>query len=307
MPDFVHKSETGMRLGIDWGGTKIEIIALDQNGSTLLRERIKTPRDDYHGSIKAVAELVNMAETRLQQSGCVGMGIPGTISPATGLVKNANSTWLNGKPLLSDMEDALSRPVRIQNDANCFTVSEAIDGAGAGHSIVAGLILGTGCGAGIALDGKALLGAQGIAGEFGHTPLPYMTSDEFPGNSCWCGKRGCLETYISGTGFQRDYESRTGMPTPFGVEEILALDDDMSRASYHAYVGRLARGLSTLINIIDPDIIVLGGGMSNIDALYKDLPPLLAEYVFSDFVTTNITKAKHGDSSGVRGAAWLWP
>ncbi|MEP2942866.1 MAG: ROK family protein [Hyphomicrobiales bacterium] len=295
-----------MRIGVDWGGTKIEVIALDEAGAVLIRERTKTPRDDYNACIKTVAELISMVEARSGQRGSVGIGIPGTISPATGLVKNANSTWLNGKPLLTDMEAALARPVRIQNDANCFAVSEAIDGAGAGSSIVAGIILGTGCGAGIALDGKAIFGAQGIAGEFGHTPLPYMTSKEFPGNPCWCGKRGCLETYISGTGFQRDYETRIGMPTPLGVQEIIAFDDEDSRATYRAYVDRLARGLSTLINIVDPDTIVLGGGMSNIDAIYKDLPPLLADHIFSDFVATKIVKAKHGDSSGVRGAAWLW-
>lgn len=213
---------------------------------------------------------------------------------------------MNGKPLLSDMKDALARPVRIQNDANCFTVSEAIDGAGAGQPMVSGIILGTGCGSGVALNGKAIEGAQGIAGEFGHTPLPYMRPEEFPGNLCWCGKRGCLETYISGTGFQRDYEARIGLPSPLGAREILAIDDDMSRATYKAYVDRLARGLSQLINILDPDVIVLGGGMSNIDSLYEDVPPLLGEFVFSDFVSTKIVKAKHGDSSGVRGAAWLW-
>lgn len=295
-----------IRIGVDWGGTKIEVIALDEAGAVLIRERKKTPRDDYNACIKTVADLVSMAEMRSGQRGSVGIGIPGTISPATGLVKNANSTWLNGKPLIDDMEAALARPVRIQNDANCFAVSEAIDGAGAGAPIVVGIILGTGCGAGIALDGKAVFGAQGIAGEFGHTPLPYMISKEFPGNPCWCGKRGCLETYISGTGFQRDYETRTGMPTPLGVQEILAFDNEDSRATYRTYVDRLARGLSTLINIVDPDTIVLGGGMSNIDAIYKDVPPLLADHVFSDFVTTKIVKAKHGDSSGVRGAAWLW-
>ena len=295
-----------MRIGIDWGGTKIEVIALDENGATLLRERVKTPRDDYQACVNAVSALVAMVEGKTGQSGSVGIGIPGTISPATGLVKNANSTWMNGKPLLSDMKDALARPVRIQNDANCFTVSEAIDGAGAGQPMVSGIILGTGCGSGVALNGKAIEGAQGIAGEFGHTPLPYMRPEEFPGNLCWCGKRGCLETYISGTGFQRDYEARIGLPSPLGAREILAIDDDMSRATYKAYVDRLARGLSQLINILDPDVIVLGGGMSNIDSLYEDVPPLLGEFVFSDFVSTKIVKAKHGDSSGVRGAAWLW-
>lgn len=300
------KDKATIRIGIDWGGTKLEVIALDKTGASLIRERIKTPRDDYDACIKAVVDLVNMAEARTGQTGTVGIGIPGTLSPLTGLVKNANSTWMNGKPLMSDIENALSRPLRIQNDANCFAVSEAIDGAGAGKSLVVGIILGTGCGAGIALDGKALVGAQGIAGEFGHTPLPFMSKEEFPGNSCWCGRRGCLETYISGTGLQRDYETKTGMPTPFDAHDIIAFDDEISRDTYHAYVDRLARGLSTLVNIIDPDVLILGGGMSNIDALYQDLPPLLARHVFSDYVTTKIVKARHGDSSGVRGAAWLW-
>lgn len=295
-----------MRIGIDWGGTKLEAIALDRAGKTLVRERVKTPRDDYDACIRAVRDLVALAEERTGRHGTLGIAIPGTLSPATGLVKNANSTWMNGKPLREDIEAALARPVRIQNDANCFAVSEAADGAGAGYPVVAGVILGTGCGAGIAISGKALFGAQGIAGEFGHTPLPHMSAEEFPGNPCWCGRRGCLETYISGTGFERDYEARTGGPGGLRAEEIVALDNDAARAACHAYADRLARGLSTLINIVDPDIIVLGGGMSNADALYRDVPPLLGKYVFSDTVATRIARARHGDSSGVRGAAWLW-
>lgn len=295
-----------MLIGIDWGGTKLEVIALTRTGETLLRERVETPKDNYDACIKAVRNLVSMAEKRTGRQGTVGLGIPGTLSPVTGLVKNANSTWLNGKPLKQDIETALMRPVRIQNDANCFAVSEAVDGAGAGHAVVAGIIIGTGCGAGFAFDGKALHGRQGIAGEFGHTPLPHMTADEFPGNACWCGKRGCLETYISGTGFKRDYESRLGHPSPLAAIDILALDDEVSNACYQAYVDRLARGLSTIINLVDPDIIVLGGGMSNIPALCEEVQRLWNRYVFSDCVTTRIEKAHHGDSSGVRGAAWLW-
>lgn len=295
-----------MLIGIDWGGTKIEIIALADDGSVLLRERIGTPQNDYEACVDTAVGLVQMCEAQLGQSGSVGVGIPGTISPATGLVKNANSTWLNGRNLKADLETKLQRDVRIQNDANCFTVSEAVDGAGAGVGVVSGIILGTGCGSGIAIAGKPLLGAQGIAGEFGHTPLPYMTSEEYPGNECWCGKRGCLETYISGTGFSRDYQARTGGANVQSVSEILAMSSAESVACYEAYCDRLARGLSTIVNLIDPDVIVLGGGMSNIEALYTDLPKIMGTYVFSDGFTTPILRAQHGDSSGVRGAAWLW-
>ena len=295
-----------MLIGIDWGGTKIEIIALDDDGTELLRERIATPKNDYEACVDAAVGLVQMCEARLGQSGSVGLGIPGTLSPATRLVKNANSTWLNGQNLKHDLEAKLGRDVRIQNDANCFTVSEAVDGAGAGKNVVCGIILGTGCGSGIAIDGAPLLGAQGIAGEFGHTPLPYMTNEEYPGNECWCGKRGCLETYISGTGFSRDYQARMAGENLQSVSEILALNSPESIACYDAYCDRLARGLSTIVNLIDPDVIVLGGGMSNIEPLYADLPEIMGNYVFSDGFTTPILRAQHGDSSGVRGAAWLW-
>lgn len=295
-----------MRIGIDWGGTKIEIIALGEQGETLLRERIATPRDDYEACVTAVRDLVEKAERQIGAQGTVGIGIPGTVSPASGLVKNANSTWMNGKPLSEDMAAVLGREVRIQNDANCFAISEAVDGAGQGQSVVAGVIVGTGCGCGIAIDGKALTGRHGVAGEFGHTPLPYMKEDEYPGNACWCGKRGCLETYVSGTGFQRDYERLTGEPSYLSAAEILELDDENSQQALHNYKTRLARGLSGLVNIFDPDIIVLGGGMSNVGALYKDVSGLMVPYVFSDVFDTPIVRARHGDSSGVRGAAWLW-
>ena len=295
-----------MRIGIDWGGTKLEIIAIDDDGEVLVRERTPTPRDDYQACIEAVCNLVLQTEEKTGQNGTVGIGIPGTISPATGLVKNANSIWMNGKPLLEDMQTALQRDVRIQNDANCFTVSEAIDGAGKGETVVAGVILGTGCGCGIALDGKALVGRHGISGEFGHTPLAPMHDYEFPGNPCWCGKRGCLETYISGTGFERGYETIIGEPTHLDAEAILALEDEKSSKVYMKYCDQLARGLSQLVNIIDPDVIVLGGGMSNHKELYNDVPPLMEEYIFSDQFDTPIKKARFGDSSGVRGAAWLW-
>lgn len=295
-----------MLIGIDWGGTKIEIIALADDGAVLLRERIATPQNDYQACVDAAVGLVQMCEAQLGRSGSVGVGIPGTISPATGLVKNANSTWLNGQNLKADLEAKLDRDVRIQNDANCFTVSEAVDGAGAGSSVVCGIILGTGCGSGITIDGTPLSGAQGIAGEFGHTPLPHMTSEEHPGIECWCGRRGCLETYISGTGFSHDYQARTGGRKLQSVSEILALNSAESIACYEAYCDRLARGLSTIVNLIDPDVIVLGGGMSNIEGLYVDLPKIISAYVFSDGFITPILRAQHGDSSGVRGAAWLW-
>ena len=295
-----------MRLGIDWGGTKLEVIALDDDGASLLRERITTPQNDYSACVKAVADLVTMAEKETGETGSVGIGIPGTISPATGLVKNANSTWMNGKPLQSDLGQALGRDVRIQNDANCFAVSEAIDGAGEGHRVVVGVILGTGCGSGVAIDGKAMAGSNGIAGEFGHTPLAPMLEDEFPGNLCWCGKRGCLETYVSGTGFLRDYETRLGKPTQLMASEIIEQGGEIANASYDAYCSRLSRGLSMLANILDPDVIVLGGGMSNVKSLYVDVPPLMVEHVFTDFFETPIVPARYGDSSGVRGAAWLW-
>ena len=295
-----------MRIGIDWGGTKLEVIALDDEGTPLIRERVATPRDDYMACIYAVRDLVLKVEKKTGKSGSVGIGIPGTISPATRLVKNANSTWMNGRPLLQDMKSALNREVRIQNDANCFAVSEAFNGAGEGAHIVAGVILGTGCGCGIAINGMAHVGRQGIAGEFGHTPLAPMREDEFPGNACWCGKRGCLETYISGTGFQRSYETLIDEPTHMSVEEILEIDDFKSQKTYKDYCDQLARGLSQLVNILDPDVIVLGGGMSNIQSLYSNVPPLMKAHVFTDHFDTPIRQAKHGDSSGVRGAAWLW-
>lgn len=295
-----------MRIGIDWGGTKLEVIALDGQDQVLRRERIATPQDDYQACVHAVRDLVLGLEAKMQQVGSVGIGIPGTLSPATGLVKNANSTWLNGKPLLEDMQTILSREVRIQNDANCFAVSEAYDGAGEGAYSVAGVILGTGCGCGIAINGVALGGHQGIAGEFGHTPLAPMNEDEFPGNACWCGKRGCLETYISGTGLQRSYEVVIGEPSHLNAKEILELEDANSHKTYKAYCDQLARGLAQLVNILDPDVIVLGGGISNHEPLYKNVPAIMVNHVFSDGFSTPILKAKHGDSSGVLGAARLW-
>ncbi|WP_150525064.1 ROK family protein [Roseibium sediminis] len=296
-----------MRLGIDWGGTKIEIIALDDAGSEIFRKRVPTPRDDYAGCIEAVAGLVAAAESETGQTGTVGFGIPGSISPATGLVKNANSTWMNGKPLDKDLQERLGRPVRIQNDANCLAVSEATDGAAAGAHFVHALIVGTGCGSGIAIDGKAHRGANGIGGEWGAIPVPWLKDEEFPGPTNWIGHRGCIDFWCSGTGFQTGYqqETETGLKGP----DIIALKrsgDPVATRHYQTYVSRLGRAMAMSANLMDPDVFVLGGGMSNIDDLYEDLPAAMAPFIFSDTYEVPIRKAKHGDSSGVRGAAWLW-
>ena len=295
-----------MRLGIDWGGTKIEIISLDDGNEVLFRKRVPTPTNSYAGSLDAICELVNVAEAELGQSGSLGIGFPGTISPDTRLVKSVSLPWLKDKPLLADLEQRLDRPVRIQNDANCFAVSEARTGAGEGAHLVVGLILGTGVGCGLALDGVAYEGRHGIAGEFGHVPLPWMTEDEYPGELCWCGRSGCTELWISGTGFQKDFQRRSGESEQRSVTEILALNNQLSKASYDAFCHRLARSIALLVCINDPDIIVLGGGMSNVESLYSDVPPVVGQFVFGDGFKTPIVPPKYGDSSGVRGAALLW-
>jgi len=294
-----------MRIGIDWGGTKLELIALDDDGNVLVRERVPTPRD-YTQSIHAVCRLIKASEKKIETCASIGIGIPGTISSVTGLVKNANSTWLIGKPLKEDLECELGREVRIENDANCFAVSEAVDGAGVGEHVVVGVILGTGCGAGIAVNGQVVSGKNGIAGEFGHVPLPWMTEEEFPGETCWCGQKGCLETWISGTGFRHDFARRTGDKSVLSGEEILRLATPEASRALEAYCDRLARGLALIVNIVDPDVIVLGGGMSNVQALYEPVPTLMKRHVFSDVFDAPVRRAIHGDSSGVRGAAWLW-
>lgn len=296
-----------MRLGIDWGGTKIEIIALSQDGQELFRQRVDTPRDDYQGCLEAVKFLVDAAETATGQTGTLGLGIPGSLSPKSGLVKNANSTWMNGKPLDKDLEKVVGRPVRIQNDANCLAVSEATDGAGAGAHVVHAIIIGTGSGSGIAIDAKAHLGANGIGGEWGAITVPWLSAGEFPGPDSWIGHKGVIDRWCSGTGFQLDYKEKTG--TLLKGHEIMALKrsgDPVAGEIYEAYVSRLARSLAMSANLLDPDVFVLGGGMSNIEELYADLPPAMAPYIFSDTFDTPIRKAVHGDSSGVRGAAWLW-
>ncbi|MBL8491344.1 MAG: ROK family protein [Rhodocyclaceae bacterium] len=294
-----------MKLGVDLGGTKTEIIALGDDGRELLRRRVPTPRDDYAGTIAAIAGLVEAAETNLGQAGSVGIGIPGAESRATGLIKNANSTWLIGRPLRADLEAALGRPVRLANDANCFALSEAVDGAAAGADCVFGVILGTGVGGGIVVGGKVLTGANAIAGEWGHNRLPGEAPEREP--ACYCGRRGCVETWLSGPAMARDHAATTGVALgPPEIATRAAAGDPDCAATLERYEARLARGLAQVINILDPDVIVLGGGMSNIGRLYERVPALWPETVFSDRVATRLLRHRHGDSSGVRGAAWLW-
>jgi fructokinase len=297
-----------MRIGIDWGGTKMEAVALGVAGEELARRRIPTPQGDYDACIRAAVDLVRALEAATGENGTVGVGIPGAISPATGLVKNANSTWLNGRPLDRDLAAALGREVRIENDANCLAVSEAVDGAGVGEGVVWAIILGTGAGSGIAIHGRALSGRHRIAGEWGHNPLPWPAPDELPGPACYCGRRGCLETYVSGTGLAADHERRTGRrPSAEEIVTAMRAGDDAARETYRIFLDRLARGLAHGVNLIDPDVIVLGGGLSNVDEIYAELPAAMVPYVFSDTFTTPVRRSRHGDSSGVRGAAWLWP
>ncbi|HEX8986604.1 MAG TPA: ROK family protein [Rhodocyclaceae bacterium] len=292
-----------LRLGIDLGGTKIEVVALGDDGGELLRRRVATPRGDYAATVAAVAELVTSAERELGRRGSVGLGIPGAESQVSGLVKNANSTWLIGKPLRQDLEAALSREVRLANDANCFALSEATDGAAAGREVVFGVILGTGVGGGIVVHGRVLEGANGIAGEWGHNRLP---GDEPDWPPCYCGRRGCVETFLSGPGLARDHAAHGG--AALAPEEIVAgaAADAACEATLRRYEARLARALAAVINILDPDAIVLGGGLSKVKRLYERVPQLWGPHVFSDHVATRLLQNHHGDSSGVRGAAWLW-
>ena len=298
-----------MRIGIDLGGTKIEGIALD-GGVEIARLRVNTPRDDYAATVGAVVALVHALEERTGARGSVGIGIPGTMTPATGLVKNANSVWLIGRPLLADLERPLLRSVRIANDANCFAMSEAVDGAGAGAEVVFGVIAGTGTGGGLVVRGQVLIGPNAVAGEWGHNPLPWASDEERPGPACYCGRHGCIETFLSGPGMQADYLRETGRQVaPAAIANLAATGDRDAQATLERYEGRMARGLASIINVVDPDVIVLGGGMSNIDRLYENVPTLWGPYVFAcggDAVRTRFVKARHGDSSGVRGAAWLW-
>ncbi|ECP3030339.1 fructokinase [Salmonella enterica] len=300
-----------MRIGIDLGGTKTEVIALDDAGEQRFRHRLPTPREDYRQTIETIAALVDMAEQATGQIGSVGIGIPGSLSPYTGVVKNANSTWLNGQPFDNDVSRRLKREVRLANDANCLAVSEAVDGAAAGAQTVFAVIIGTGCGAGVALNGRAHIGGNGTAGEWGHNPLPWMDDDELRYREeipCYCGKQGCIETFISGTGFATDYQRLSGKALK-GDEIICLVDaqDAVAELALSRYELRLVKALSHVVNILDPDVIVLGGGMSNVERLYKTVPSLMKSFVFGGECETPVRKAQHGDSSGVRGAAWLWP
>ena len=296
-----------MRIGIDLGGTKIELIALASNGTELLRKRVSTPQGSYESTLNAIISLVHNAESTLQEKGSLGIGIPGTLSPDHGHVKNANSTCLIGKDLKGDIEARLKRDIRIANDADCFTLSEASDGSAASAASVFGVIIGTGVGGGIAINQSLISGPNAICGEWGHNPLPWQTQADHPIPPCYCGKKGCIESYLSGPGFERDYLSLS-KEKKTAIEIAKRINSDpYANEAIEKYINRFARSLSTVINILDPEVIVLGGGMSNIDAIYQGVEKVWQNYVFSDKVNTKICKALHGDSSGVRGAAWLWP
>jgi fructokinase len=296
-----------MRIGVDLGGTKIEAVALDGQGREAWRRRVPTPQGDYVGTVAAIAGLVRDAEQATGERGTVGVGVPGIPSAATGLMKNANSTCLIGKPLVADLEAALGRPVRVANDANCFALSEAVDGAGRGAAVVFGVILGTGVGGGVVVEGRVLAGTNGIAGEWGHNPLPRPADDERPGPACYCGRNGCIETFLSGPGLARDHEhherERGDAPE---IARRAATGDAACRRTLARHAERLARSLATVINLLDPDVIVLGGGLSRLEHLYADVPRLWTPHVFSDRVDTRLLPPTHGDAGGVRGAAWLW-
>jgi fructokinase len=300
--------ERHVRIGIDLGGTKIETVAMLGDGSELGRFRLETPAGDYDGIIAAVAASVRRAEDAWGPTGRIGLGTPGAIDPTTGLLKNSNSVVLNGKPLQQDVEAALGRAVRMANDADCFALSEAADGAAAGAGSVFGVIIGTGVGGGLVYRGALVAGPNAIAGEWGHNPLPWPEADERPGALCYCGLSGCIETFLSGPGFERDHRSSTGVDLAAAdIAAAAAAGDPRAGASLERYGHRMARALAAVINVFDPEVIVLGGGLSNIDALYEAVPRRWGEYVFSPRVLTKLVRAGHGDSSGVRGAARLWP
>jgi len=299
------------RIGIDLGGSKIEGIGL-VGTREVARLRVPTPRDDYQATLDAIASVVRELEARAGGRGTVGVGIPGTMSPSTGLVKNANSVWLIGRPLLDDLTSVLGRPVRIANDANCFAISEAADGAAAGAEVVFGVILGTGTGAGLVVRGQPLVGVNAIAGEWGHNPLPWADAQDEPPPDCYCGRRGCVETYLAGPALAAEHQRRSGRSE--SVPEIVtraASGDAVAVTTLERFLSRTARALAAVINVLDPDVIVIGGGLSNIDAIYEQVPHLWTRWVFSagvgEVIRTRLVRARHGDSSGVRGAAWLWP
>lgn len=296
-----------MLIGIDWGGTKIEGVAMEADGRELLRLREDTPRHDYDGCIRMIMAMIDELESRTGQRGSIGIGIPGSLEPVSRLGKGASSTWLLGRPVESDLHAAIRRDIRVENDADCFAASEAVDGAGKGHNVVFAVILGSGAGAGIAVGGKAHHGPNNSGGEWGHNPLPFPDVTEISGRPCYCGRHGCMETWVSGRAFEAEYTRHTQVELK--AREIIEKKrqgDRLSGLLWDRYVDRVARGLATVINTLDPDILVMGGGMSNVEELYDDLPPALAKRTFSTVFHTPILKAVHGDSSGVRGAAWLW-
>lgn len=293
-----------MRFGLDLGGTKIEAILMDDDGTIVWRERCATPFDDYFAILDRIVSLFMAAQSTTTKPLSVGIGMPGSLSPKTGHVRNSNTICLNGKPIKQDLETRLDAPIRIANDANCFALSEATDGAGKNANSVFGVILGTGCGGGLVFNGQLQNGVNGIGGEWGHNPLAAPLADELPGPDCYCGRNGCNEVWISGSGFARDHEAVTGQK--LRAEEIIASPSSEAKASFERLCDRLARALGAVINLIDPDVIVLGGGLSNIDAFYTHVPAIWEPYIFSDIVHTRLVKNKYGDSSGVRGAAWLW-
>jgi fructokinase len=302
-----------MHIGVDWGGTKIETIALAFDGRELARLRQDTPRGDYRACLMMIAGQIARIEAETGLTGTIGIGLPGSVDPKTGIAKGASSTWMNGKPVLADLREALQRDIRAENDADCLAASEAVDGAGAGHAVVFAVILGTGAGAGIAVGGRAHHGPNNSAGDWGHNPLPIPDVTEIPGAACYCGKHGCMETWVSGRGFAKDYRRHAEVDlaepvdlAPWQIVERMRGGERLARLVWERYIDRAGRGLAVVVNTLDPDIFVMGGGMSNVDELYRDLPAAIGRYTFTPVFYTPIVKAKHGDSSGVRGAAWLW-
>ena len=296
-----------MLIGVDWGGTKIEIVALEPDGTELMRIRRDTPRGDYQGCLRTISELITEIEVKTGQRGSIGIGIPGSLEPISRLGKGGSSTWINGQPVEADLNKVIGRPLRVVNDADCFASSEARDGAGTGYAVVFGVIIASGAGAGVAVNGRAHHGPNNSAGDWGHNPLPYASAAELPGEKCYCGKNGCLETWISGYSFSRDYQRRGGVDLkPSEIMERARSGEQIAVENYESWIDRVGRGLSVVVNTLDPDIFVMGGGMSNIDELYRDLPEKIGQYTFSPVFATPIVRSQHGDSSGVRGAAWLW-
>ncbi len=302
-----HNTSIRHRIGIDLGGTKIAGVVLDSTGVRIAKRRVPSPHADYHASIEALVTLVAALEADVSAQATIGIGMPGSLSPATGLVQNSNSTWLNGRSLKTDLEARLGRPVRLANDANCFALSEATDGAGAGAPIVFGVILGTGCGGGIVINGQIVDGPRGIGGEWGHNPLPWSSADEHPGQICWCGRPGCMETWVSGSGMAADHLRVTGEAiTAAEIAQRAGMNDAAAKATLDRHASRLARGLAHVVNLIDPHVIVFGGGLSQIPSLYDTVPRLMERYILADHATVDIRPPRWGDDSGVRGAAWLW-